>query len=230
MPVTLSVLPTLSVIGALLTLACCPASAADLKPALGADISALMPQVIAWRRDFHQHPELSNREFRTSQLVAAELKKLGLEVQTGIAHTGVVAILKGGKPGPLVALRADMDALPVTEQVDLPFASKVKAQYNGQDVGVMHACGHDAHVAMLLGAATVLAKQQQQLTGSVMFIFQPAEEGAPAGEEGGAALMLKQGLFDKHQPAAIFGVHVWPGVAGQLAGQTKRKTAAAGQF
>ncbi len=165
--------------------------AADLKATLAADIQALMPKVIEWRRDLHQHPELSNREFRTSKLVAEELKKLGLEVQTGIAHTGVVAILKGAKPGPVVALRADMDALPVKEQVDLPFASKATAEYNGQQVDVMHACGHDTHVAMLLGAATVLSKQQQELAGTVMFIFQPAEEGAPAGEEGGASLMLK---------------------------------------
>ena len=201
-----------------------------LKPQLAADISSLMPKVVAWRRDLHQHPELSNREFRTSKMVAAELNKLGLEVQTGIAHTGVVAVLKGGKPGPVVALRADMDALPVTEQVDLPFASKAKAEFNGQQVGVMHACGHDAHVAMLLGAATVLKKQQAALAGTVIFIFQPAEEGAPAGEEGGAALMLKQGLFKKLTPDAIFGVHVWPGPAGQLQVKAEGIMAAADSF
>jgi len=201
-----------------------------LKPQLAADISSLMPKVVAWRRDLHQHPELSNREFRTSKMVAAELNKLGLEVQTGIAHTGVVAVLKGGKPGPVVALRADMDALPVTEQVDLPFASKAKAEFNGQQVGVMHACGHDAHVAMLLGAATVLKKQQAALAGTVIFIFQPAEEGAPAGEEGGAALMLKQGLFKKLKPDAIFGVHVWPGSAGQLQVKAEGIMAAADSF
>lgn len=204
--------------------------AADLKATLAADIQTLMPKVIEWRRDLHQHPELSNREFRTSKLVAAELKKLGLEVQTGIAHTGVVAILKGAKPGPVVALRADMDALPVTEQVDLPFASKVTAEYNGQQVGVMHACGHDTHVAMLLGAATVLSKHQKELSGTVMFIFQPAEEGAPAGEEGGASLMLKQGLFAKNKPDAIFGLHVWPGPTGQLQVKTEGIMAAADSF
>lgn len=204
--------------------------AADLKATLAADIQALMPKVIEWRRDLHQHPELSNREFRTSKLVADELKKLGLEVQTGIAHTGVVAILKGAKPGPVVALRADMDALPVKEQVDLPFASKATAEYNGQQVGVMHACGHDTHVAMLLGAATVLSKQQKELAGTVMFIFQPAEEGAPAGEEGGASLMLKQGLFAKTKPDAIFGLHVWPGPTGQLQVKTEGIMAAADSF
>ncbi|HCU65197.1 MAG TPA: amidohydrolase [Rheinheimera sp.] len=203
---------------------------ADLKPALEPQISKLMPQVISWRRDLHQHPELSNREFRTSELVAKELKKLGLEVQTGIAHTGVVGVLKGGKPGPVVALRADMDALPVTEQVDIPFASKAKAEFNGQEVGVMHACGHDAHVAMLLGAATVLKSQQKNLTGTVVFIFQPAEEGPPAGEEGGAALMLKQGLFSKLKPDAIFGVHVWPGPSGQLQVKDEGIMAAADSF
>ncbi len=206
------------------------AATADLKPALEPQISKLMPQVISWRRDLHQHPELSNREFRTSELVAKELKKLGLEVQTGIAHTGVVGILKGGKPGPVVALRADMDALPVTEQVDIPFASKAKAEFNGQEVGVMHACGHDAHVAMLLGAATVLKSQQKNLTGTVVFIFQPAEEGPPAGEEGGAALMLKQGLFSKLKPDAIFGVHVWPGPSGQLQVKDEGIMAAADSF
>ncbi|WP_333797916.1 amidohydrolase [Rheinheimera sp.] len=206
------------------------AATADLKPALEPQISKLMPQVISWRRDLHQHPELSNREFRTSELVAKELKNLGLEVQTGIAHTGVVGILKGGKPGPVVALRADMDALPVTEQVDIPFASKAKAEFNGQEVGVMHACGHDAHVAMLLGAATVLKSQQKNLTGTVVFIFQPAEEGPPAGEEGGAALMLKQGLFSKLKPDAIFGVHVWPGPSGQLQVKDEGIMAAADSF
>ncbi len=197
------------------------ALAADLKTSLDPAIHAAMPQVVAWRRDLHQHPELSNREFRTSKMIAAELTKMGLEVQTGIAKTGVVAILKGGKPGPLVALRADMDALPVKEQVDLPFASKVTAEFNGQQVGVMHACGHDAHVAMLLGTAKVLTANRKELAGSVMFVFQPAEEGAPAGEEGGARLMLKEGLFAKQKPAAIFGLHVWPGPAGQLLVKSK---------
>ncbi|MCB5227346.1 amidohydrolase [Alishewanella sp. 16-MA] len=178
-----------------------------------ADTQRISPElekkVIEWRRDLHQHPELSNREFRTSKLVAAHLKKLGMTVQTDIAHTGVVAILDSGKPGPLLALRADMDGLPVVEQTDLPFRSEAKGEYRGKEVGVMHACGHDLHVAMLMGAAEYLSKNKAQLTGKVMFIFQPAEEGAPAGEEGGAELMLKEGLFAKSKPEAIFGIHVW---------------------
>ena len=165
-------------------------------------------KVIAWRRDLHQHPELSNREFRTSKVIEKHLKSLGLEVQTGIAHTGVVAILTGGKPGPLIGLRADMDALPVTEVVDLPFASKVTDTYRNQTVGVMHACGHDTHVAMLMGVAENLVKVKDSLAGDVMFIFQPAEEGAPEGEQGGAELMLKQGLFAKRKPEQVFGMHV----------------------
>jgi len=167
-----------------------------------------LPQVTAWRRDIHQHPELSNRETRTSALVTAQLKKLGLEVHTGIAHTGVIGILKGGKPGPKLAIRADMDALPVTEEVDVPFASKAKGEYRGKPTGVMHACGHDAHTAMLLGLATVLAGMKKNLPGDVMFVFQPAEEGAPAGEEGGASLMLKEGVFRDFKPDAMFGMHV----------------------
>lgn len=167
-----------------------------------------LPQVTAWRRDIHQHPELSNRETRTAALVAAQLKKLGLDVHMGIAHTGVVGILKGGKPGPRLAIRADMDALPVTEEVDLPFASKAKGEYRGKPTGVMHACGHDAHTAMLLGLATVLAGMKKDLPGEVMFVFQPAEEGAPAGEEGGASLMLKEGVFRDFKPDAMFGMHV----------------------
>jgi len=172
------------------------------------DLRAVAPKVLAWRRDFHQHPELSNREFRTSNIVAEHLKNLGMEVQQGIAHTGVVGILKGGKPGPVIALRADMDALPVTEQLDLPFASKATAQYRGEKVGVMHACGHDAHTAILMGAAEVFAKNRDNLPGTLMFIFQPAEEGAPEGEEGGAELMLKEGLFKKLKPEAVFGLHI----------------------
>lgn len=174
-------------------------------------ISAELEQkVIAWRRDFHQHPELSNREFRTAKVIAEHLRSLGLEVQTGIANTGVVAILQGGKPGPLVALRADMDALPVTEQTDLPFKSVAIGEYRGKQVGVMHACGHDLHVAMLMGAAEQLVAIREQVQGQVMFIFQPAEEGAPP-EEGvaGAELMLQQGLFAQQKPDAVFGIHVW---------------------
>jgi len=169
---------------------------------------ALLPEITAWRRDLHQHPELSNRETRTSKLVAAQLKKFGYEVRTGIAHTGVVGILEGGKPGPKLAIRADMDALPVTEEVDLPFASKVKGEYLGKQVGVMHACGHDAHTAMTLGIAEALAKMKKDLPGEVMFVFQPAEEGAPPGEEGGAGLMVKEGVFKDFKPDAVFGMHV----------------------
>ncbi len=165
-------------------------------------------KVIEWRRDIHQNPELSNREFRTSKLVADHLKRLGMEVKTGVAHTGVVALLRGGRPGPVVALRADMDALPVTEATGLPFASKVRAEYNGQEVGVMHACGHDAHVAILMGAAEVLSGLREELPGTVKFLFQPAEEGAPEGEEGGAELMLKEGAFDEPRPDAVFGLHI----------------------
>ncbi|SNC76405.1 carboxypeptidase Ss1. Metallo peptidase. MEROPS family M20D [Hymenobacter gelipurpurascens] len=165
-------------------------------------------QVVAWRRDIHEHPELGNMETRTAGIVAAQLKKLGLEVQTGVAKTGVVAILRGGKPGPVVALRADMDALPVTESVNIPFASKARTSYNGQEVGVMHACGHDTHVAMLLGAAEVLSQVKKDLPGTVKFIFQPAEEGSLPGEEGGARLMVKQGVLDNPKVDAIFGVHI----------------------
>jgi amidohydrolase len=169
----------------------------------------LEPKVIEWRRDFHQHPELANREKRTAEKVAQHLKSLGIEVQTGVAHTGVVGILKGGKPGPVVALRADMDALPVTERVDVPFASKVRTNFNGQEVGVMHACGHDAHTAMLMATAEILASMKNDLAGTVKFIFQPSEEGAPAGEEGGASLMIKEGVLDKGpKPEVIFGLHM----------------------
>ena len=170
-----------------------------------ADVEA---RVIEWRRDIHQNPELGNREFRTAAKVASHLRDLGMDVRTGVAHTGVVGLLRGARPGPVVALRADMDALPVTEQVDLPFASRIRATYNGQDVGVMHACGHDNHVAILMGVAEVLAGLREQLPGSVKFIFQPAEEGPPEGEEGGAPLMLAEGVFEDPQPEVAFGLHV----------------------
>jgi amidohydrolase len=173
-------------------------------------------KVVAWRRDIHAHPELSNREVRTSQLVAEHLRALGIEVRSGVAHTGVVGVLRGGRPGPVVALRADMDALPVTEEVDVPFASKVRATYNGQDVGVMHACGHDTHVAMLMGVAEVLAGMRRDVPGTVKFIFQPAEEGPPAGEQGGAEMMIAEGVLDAPKPGAIFGLHVFPHPAGQI--------------
>ena len=172
-----------------------------------------LQQITAWRRDLHEHPELSNREVRTGRLIAAELKKLGYDVRTGIARNGVVGILKGGKPGPKLAIRADIDALPVTEQVDLPFASKATGEYLGKTVGVMHACGHDAHTAMTLGVAAILVKLRADLPGEVMLIFQPAEEGPPPGEDGGAPLMVREGVFKDFQPGAIFGMHVrtaWP--------------------
>jgi amidohydrolase len=171
-------------------------------------IKEVEPKVIEWRRDFHEHPELSNREFETAKKIAKHLRSLGLEVQTGVAHTGVVGILKGGKPGPVIALRADIDALPVTERVDLPFASKVKSEYNGVETGVMHACGHDTHTAMLMGTAEVLSKMRKDLKGTVKFIFQPAEEGAPPGEEGGAKLMVKEGVLKNPDVDVIFGLHI----------------------
>ncbi len=180
--------------------------------------AALESRVIAWRRDLHQHPELSNREVRTAGVVAGHLQALGLRVQTGVAHTGVVGLLDSDRPGPVIALRADMDALPVTEQVDLPFASRTRANFNGQEVGVMHACGHDCHVAILMGVADLLAGMKQQLSGSIKFIFQPAEEGPPPGEEGGAALMIRQGVLENPKPEVIFGLHVFAGVeAGTIA-------------
>jgi amidohydrolase len=165
-------------------------------------------KVVAWRRDIHQHPELGNREVRTSALVAAHLESLGYEVRRNVGVTGVVAVLRGGRPGPVVALRADMDALPVTEEVDLPFASKVRTTYAGKQTGVMHACGHDTHVAMLMGAAEALAAVRERLPGTVKLLFQPAEEGPPEGEEGGALLMLKEGAFDDPRPDVVFGLHI----------------------
>jgi amidohydrolase len=175
--------------------------------------AAIEEKVIGWRRHFHQHPELSNREVETGRQVAEHLQKLGLTVQAPVAHTGVVGLLRGGRPGPVVALRADMDALPVAEQVDLPFASKRTAEYEGQKVGVMHACGHDTHTAMLMGVAEILCGLKEQLPGTVKFLFQPAEEGPPRGEEGGAALMIKQGALENPKPDAIFGLHVIAGIA-----------------
>lgn len=175
-----------------------------------ADLMAekLESKVVEWRRDFHQHPELSNREFKTAEKVAGHLRSLGMEVRTGVAKTGVVGILKGGKPGPVIGLRADMDALPVVERVDVPFKSVAKSTYNGEEVGVMHACGHDTHVAILMGAAEVLSKMRSELAGTVVFIFQPAEEGAPEGEEGGAELMVKEGVLDNPKIEAMFGLHI----------------------
>jgi amidohydrolase len=181
----------------------------SLASAIDAAARDLEAQVIAWRRDFHEHPELGNREFRTSAAVAEHLRKLGFdEVRTGVAHTGVVGLLKGALPGPVVALRADMDALPVTEEVDVPFASKARATWNGESVGVMHACGHDSHVAILMGVASVLAGQRAGLRGSVKFLFQPAEEMPPEGEEGGAKMMVAEGAMENPRPQAVFGLHV----------------------
>ena len=189
-----------------LLLAGAPAAWADA--ALDAAVAAIEPKVVAWRRDIHQHPELGNREFRTSALVAEHLKGLGIEVKTGVAHTGVVGTLVGGRPGPVIALRADMDALPVTERVDLPYASKARGTYNGQEVGVMHACGHDAHVAILMGVAEILSQRRESIPGTIKFFFQPAEEGPPAGEEGGAELMVREGVMDQPKVEAVFGLHV----------------------
>ena len=191
--------------------------ATDLKTEVEPALEGIAAKVIAWRRDFHEHPELGNREVRTAKVVADHLRKLGIEVRTGVAHTGVVGTLRGGKPGPVVALRADMDALPVTEPEGLPFASKVKVMWKGQETGVMHACGHDAHVAMLMGAAEALAGIREELPGTVKFIFQPAEESPPAGEEGGAKLMIAEGVLDgRDAPQAIFGLHVLPLLTGNL--------------
>jgi amidohydrolase len=185
-----------------------PAAATDQSRDVEAATAKLLPKIIEWRRIIHQNPELGNREVKTAKMVGDHLRRLGIEVRTGVAKTGVVGILKGSQPGPVIALRADMDGLPVTERNALPFASKATAEYNGQTVGVMHACGHDTHVAMLMGAAEVLAGMKDKINGTVVFIFQPAEEGPPAGEEGGAALMVKEGVLDDPKVDAIFGIHI----------------------
>tara|TARA_B100000575_G_scaffold292064_1_gene299528 strand:+ start:979 stop:2289 length:1311 start_codon:yes stop_codon:yes gene_type:complete len=181
------------------------------------DSEDILKKVTVWRQHLHQYPELSNREFKTAKYIEKHLKSLGLEVETGIAKTGLIAILKGTKPGPMVALRADMDALPVVEQTGLPFASKERSTFNGLDVGVMHACGHDAHMAILMGVAEFFTEHRNKLVGSIMFIFQPAEEGPPVGEEGGAKLMLKEGIFKKNKPDVVFGLHVNPAPDGVIA-------------
>ncbi len=182
--------------------------AADLE----ARIKAVDASVVEWRRDFHRNPELSNRETRTAKIVADHLQKLGLPVETGIAKTGVVALLDTGKPGPTIALRADMDALPVVERTDVPFKSVAKSSYRGEAVGVMHACGHDSHIAVLMGAAEALVRMKADLKGRILFVFQPAEEGAPPGEAGGASVMLKEGLFARYKPEAAFSWHAWSGL------------------
>src|SRR5258708_6489156 len=195
----------------------------DLEQEIRQRVAAIEDKLIAWRRDIHEHPELGEQEIRTANLVAEHLKKLGLEVKTGVANTGVVALLKGGKPGRVVALRADMDALPVKEPAGLPFASKAKGKYIGREVDVMHACGHDAHTAILMATAEVLTAMREKLPGTVKFIFQPAEEGpslyaAAAGNSWGAKLMVQQGALRNPRPDAVFGLHVTSGLpAGRLA-------------
>ena len=213
-----------------------PAStAAQDVEALHAEIDRLATNVsndvIAWRRDIHQNPELGNREFRTAAIVAEHLRSLGFdEVRTDVAHTGVVGVLRGGRPGPVVGLRADMDALPVTELADVPFASTVTTEYNGQEVGVMHACGHDAHTAALMGTASVLAGMREDLAGTVVFLFQPAEEGAPSGEEGGAELMIAEGAVVSPAPEAYFGLHTSPFPTGLLGWRSGGIMASADEF
>ena len=184
------------------------AASQDIYSAIGKKAEELQLKLTEWRRHIHQNPELGNREFKTAAYIAEQLSGLGLEVKTNVAKTGVVAILKGGKPGPVIALRADMDALPVKERVNIPYASKDSTDYLGQKVPVMHACGHDAHVAMLIGTAQVLSGMKKDITGTVKFIFQPAEEGPPTGEEGGAGLMVKEGVMDNPKVDVIFGMHI----------------------
>lgn len=199
-------MPRSALVVVALSLAVSPAAAqsdADVRAA----VDRLTPRMIEIRHDIHQHPELGNRETRTADLVAKELRRLGLEVRTGVAHTGVVGVLRGGRPGPVVAIRADMDALPITEQSDLPFRSVATATYLGRETGVSHACGHDTHVAAQLGVANVLAGMKDRLPGTVLFIFQPAEEGAPLGEQGGAKLMLAEGAFANPRPRLILAFH-----------------------
>eukprot|EP01037_Dinobryon_pediforme_P010589 gene10589-10659_t len=180
----------------------------SLREKVSKKADSLQSQIVTWRRDFHEHPELGNHEVRTSGIIADYLKSLGIEVKTGVATTGVVGILKGGKPGPVVALRADMDGLPVTERTDVPFASKVKTMYNGQEVGVMHACGHDSHISILMAVARILSSMKSELHGTVKFIFQPAEEGVPPGEKGGAEEMVKEGVMDDPKVDVVFGLHI----------------------
>jgi amidohydrolase len=207
---TLALLTFSSCLFALISL--CPVRATaqntDIRAAIDAAADKIEPKTIAWRRDFHEHPELGNREFRTSKIIADHLRSLGLEVHEGVGKTGVVGILRGAYPGPVIGLRADMDALPLIERTPVPFASKVKTTYNGQEVGVMHACGHDSHIAIMMSVAEILAGMKQQLHGTVKFIFQPAEEGPPNGEEGGAALMIKEGVLDNPKVDVVFGLHI----------------------
>jgi len=202
----------------------------DLKSDLEGQINPLMDKVIDWRHDIHENPELSNREFRTAEKVEAHLRSLGIKVESKIAYTGVVGLIEGSLPGPTIALRADMDGLPVIEKTGLPFASKKMTEYLGQNVGVMHACGHDAHVAILMGVAEFLAKNKDQLKGNVMLIFQPAEEGPPEGENGGAKMMLEEGIFETYNPEVIFGLHVGNGPHGYIGVSSGPAMAAAGTY
>ncbi len=199
---------TLPLLGAL-AVAAAPAAAQSADPRVAAAVQRFAPRITEIRHDLHQHPELSNRETRTAGIVAEHLRALGLEVRTGIAHTGVVGILRGGRPGPTIAIRADMDALPVTEDNNLPWKSTVRTEYLGNQVGVSHACGHDVHTAVQMGVASVLAGMRQEVPGTVVFVFQPAEEGAPPGEQGGAKLMLDEGVFRDVRPEAILGLHTF---------------------
>lgn len=185
-----------------------PVCAQDMTAVLESKATALQPKLVEWRRHLHQNPELGNREFKTAAYIVEQLKGLDLEIKTGIAKTGVVAILKGGKPGPVIALRADIDALPVKERVNIPYASKDSTDYAGQRVAVMHACGHDAHTAMLIGTARVLSSMKKEIAGTVKFIFQPSEEGPPPGEEGGAPLMVKENVMENPKVDVIFGMHI----------------------
>ena len=193
-----------------------PISSGELASTLDQNLSGVMTKVTDWRHHFHQYPELSNREFKTQKSISEALIEMGLEPNTSYGKTGVTAFIRGQNPGPLIALRADIDGLPVTEKLNLPFSSKERTNYQGNDVGVMHACGHDAHIATLLGVASFLSQNTDKLDGDILLIFQPAEEGAPEGEEGGAELMLKEGLFEAEKPDAIFGMHVSNSKHGQL--------------
>lgn len=217
-----------SIVGCLSLLACLNVDAAPSTDALARQVN---DQVIQWRRHFHQHPELSNQEVNTAKSISDALKAMGLEVKTQVAVTGVTGFLRGAKPGPTVALRADIDALPVVEQTGLPFASEAKSHYRGKEVGVMHACGHDTHISMLLGVAKALSQLKDSLHGNVLFIFQPAEEGLPPGEVGGAELMLKEGVFEHYKPNVVFGLHAWSALnTGQIGYRAGPAMASADQF
>jgi amidohydrolase len=213
---------TMCIVGIIALAAEQPALCADRgdQNPIGGAVAAIEPTVIGWYRDIHAHPELANEEIRTARLVAEQLRRMGFEVRTNVAHTGVVGVLRGAKPGGVVALRADMDALPVEERTGLPYASKARGVYRGQPVGLMHACGHDAHVAMLLGAATILAGMRAEIAGTVVVLFQPSEEERPNDEPAGAELMISEGALDRPRPDAIFGIHVVPYPSGRIGYRT----------